>query len=136
MGHMKDFDIRIRNGGDDAIAAVSEYVAALRITAAERQAIEVACEDLRHQEEVATLRGLLQRMDCAQSPRWIPVSERLPEEGEVVLAYLPKQIDVESGVYAAMLSKLQTLKGTFSTSFGFGFEATHWMPLPEPPEVT
>jgi hypothetical protein len=68
-------------------------------------------------------------------PRWIPVQERLPEEGVVVLAYLPKQADVESGVYASMLSKLQTLKGTFSTSFGFGFEATHWMPLPEPPEV-
>ena len=65
---------------------------------------------------------------------WIPVSERLPEEGVVVLAYLPKQADVESGVYAAMLSKLQTLKGTFSTSFGFGFEATHWMPLPSPPD--
>lgn len=27
MGIMKDFDIRIRNGGDDAIAAVTEYVA-------------------------------------------------------------------------------------------------------------
>ena len=64
---------------------------------------------------------------------WIPVTERLPEEGVVVLAFLPKQGDVESGVYAAMLSKLQTLNGTFSTSFGFGFEATHWMPLPAPP---
>lgn len=68
-----------------------------------------------------------------QLPRWIPVTERLPEEGVVVLAYLPKQADVEGGVYAAMLSKLQTLRGTFSTSFGFGFEATHWMPLPAPP---
>lgn len=29
MGRMKDFDIRIRNGGDDAIAAVSEYVSHL-----------------------------------------------------------------------------------------------------------
>ena len=74
-------------------------------------------------------------MDEHYPPRWIPVGERLPEEGVVVLAYLPKQADVESGVYAAMLSKLQTLRGTFSTSFGFGFEATHWMPLPEPPEV-
>ena len=68
-------------------------------------------------------------------PRWIPVEERLPEEGVVVLAFLPKQGDVESGVYAAMLSKLQALKGTFSTSFGFGFEATHWTPLPKPPDV-
>ena len=68
------------------------------------------------------------------SGEWIPVTERLPEEGVVVLAFLPKQGDVESGVYAAMLSKLQTLKGTFSTSFGFGFKATHWMPLPSPPD--
>jgi hypothetical protein len=29
MGRMKDFDIRIRTGGDDAIAAVSEYVSHL-----------------------------------------------------------------------------------------------------------
>ena len=67
------------------------------------------------------------------SDQWISVSERLPKEGVVVLAFLPKQGDVESGVYAAVLSELQTLHGTFSTSFGFGFEATHWMPMPEPP---
>jgi hypothetical protein len=69
------------------------------------------------------------------SGEWIPVTERLPEEGVVVLAFLLKQGDVESGVYTAMLSKLQTLKGTFSTSFGFGFEATHWMPLPALPSA-
>ena len=112
MGAMKDFDRRIRQGGDDAIAAVSECVSGVE--------------------------GWLKSFAALAKhviPRWIPVSERLPEEGVVVLAYLPKQADVESGVYAAMLSKLQTLKGTFSTSFGFGFEATHWMPLPEPPEV-
>jgi hypothetical protein len=67
------------------------------------------------------------------SGAWIPVTERLPEEGVVVLAFLPRQGDVESGVFAAVLSELQTLKGTFSTSFGFGFEASHWMPLPAPP---
>lgn len=26
MGHMKDFDLRIRQGGDDAVAAVSELL--------------------------------------------------------------------------------------------------------------
>jgi hypothetical protein len=67
------------------------------------------------------------------SGEWISVTERLPEEGVVVLAFLPKQGGVEGGVYAAALSELQTLKGTFSTSFGFGFEATHWMPLPGQP---
>lgn len=32
------------------------------LTDAEREALEVACEDLRHVEEVATLRGLLERL--------------------------------------------------------------------------
>lgn len=124
MGHMKDFDRRIRQGGDDAITAVSEYVAALRITAAERQAIEVACEDLRHQEEVATLRGLLQRMDCAQSPRWIPVSERLPEE-EMVLVW-----SSSNGLH---LARLDSRRQWMDADDNHGKKITHWMPLPEPP---
>lgn len=37
------------------------------LTQEEREAIEVACEDLRHVEEVSTLRGLLERMPCATS---------------------------------------------------------------------
>jgi hypothetical protein len=32
------------------------------LTGAEREAIEVACQDLRHTDEVATLRGLLDRL--------------------------------------------------------------------------
>lgn len=36
MGHMKDLDRRIRQGGDDAIAAVSEYVAGRWILVSER----------------------------------------------------------------------------------------------------
>ena len=131
MGHMKDFDRRIRQGGDDAIAAVSEYVKELEGEVASAR----ACADMMLQGTGQKLGEELARrvMDEHYPPRWIPVGERLPEEGVVVLAYLPKQADVESGVYAAMLSKLQTLKGTFSTSFGFGFKATHWMPLPSPP---
>ena len=131
MGHMKDFDRRIRQGGDDAIAAVSEYVEELEGEVASAR----ACAEMMLQGTGQKLGEELARrvMDEHYPPRWIPVGERLPEEGVVVLAYLPKQADVEGGVYAAMLSKLQTLRGTFSTSFGFGFEATHWMPLPAPP---
>jgi len=33
------------------------------LTDAERDALEVACQDLRHTEEVATLRGLLERLE-------------------------------------------------------------------------
>ena len=38
------------------------YRPALVLTDAEREAIEVACQDLRHTEEAATLRGLLERL--------------------------------------------------------------------------
>ena len=112
FGQSDELVTRIYAGGDDAVKAIRDYATECK----------AHCRSL-----VAFAKSV--------EPRWIPVEERLPEEGVVVLAYLPKQADIESGVYAAMLSKLQTLKGTFSTSFGFGFEATHWMPLPEPPEV-
>lgn len=81
MGYMKDFDRRIRQGGDDAVRAALEY------------ALTVAA-------------------------RWIPVEERLPEEGEVVLLYYGGDTDpIAVGKY-----------------LGLG-GVTHWMPLPEPPEV-
>ena len=96
MGRMKDFDRRIRQGGDDAIAAVSELMAS----------------------------------------RWIPVEERLPEEGVRVLVCntyggsLPNQGDtgyvVDNGVMEG--------EEWCITDDPF-FHVTHWMPLPEPPEV-
>lgn len=50
--------------------------------------------------------------------RWIPVEERLPEEGEVVLLYYGGDTDpIAVGKY-----------------LGLG-GVTHWMPLAEPPEV-
>lgn len=57
MGRMKDFDIRIRGGGDAAIDAVSEL-----LEASDRE-----------------LRLLQYRL------RWIPVRERPPERGVDVL---------------------------------------------------
>ena len=44
------------------MSATRDEIARLRLTDEEREAIEVACQDLRHTKEVATLRGLLERM--------------------------------------------------------------------------
>lgn len=90
MGLMKDLDRRIRQGGDDAIAAVSELL-----------------------------------------PRWTIVEERLPERGESVLLWFGTERYAEVGEFD------QLTNGTawFVTRDDGAARPTHWMPLPEPPEV-
>lgn len=54
----------LSHGPEVVCSLLSEAIAEierLRLTEAEREAIQVACDDLRHAEEVATLRGLLER---------------------------------------------------------------------------
>lgn len=59
-------------------------------------------------------------LEAAQ--RWIPVSERLPEERQNVLA-LDRTGTAYHWEYSRSLSNI------------FVSDYTHWMPLPEPPEV-
>jgi len=68
-------------------------------------------------------------------PRWIPVSERLPEVGGRVLIYCPLLCPHE--VIGATFWEGQTLKGWWTDDVQQlgGTEPTHWMKLPEPPEV-
>jgi len=87
MGCMKDLDRRIRQGGDDAIAAVSELL-----------------------------------------PRWIPVSDRLPEEDVDVL------VMTNYGMHVADLDEDGLWNASHGDSWQFP-EPSHWMPLPEPPEA-
>lgn len=82
-------------------------------------------------KEIEKLRG--------QVPRWIPVEERLPElqswgASEVVLGLIKSE-------NAPSLNKLHNLtlcvycdNGIWSMP-GRYVAITHWMPLPEPPEV-
>lgn len=61
---------------------------------------------------------------------WISVEDRLPDQGQPVIYWFSLL-----GVFAG---KFERLNGTnlFSGERGFlGDEVTHWMPLPEPPEV-
>lgn len=96
MGAMKDFDRRIRQGGDDAVRAALEY------------ALTVAA-------------------------RWIPAEERLPEEGRLVLWYRP---DERWPVTSGRFERPHHVNdgGDLCVPFSEG-RYTHWMPLPEPPEV-
>lgn len=78
------------------------------------------------QQEIEKLRG--------QVPRWIPVEERLPEvwrndeTAELVnyMIYSP-DFGVDIGNYHAKAKKWLCM--------ALPCTVTHWMPLPEPPEV-
>lgn len=78
------------------------------------------------QQEIEKLRG--------QLPRWIPVTERLPEDRSdvLVVAYWHER-------WGAYMGWCAPERAAWSVHVGIGdrsdIAVTHWMPLPEPPEV-
>jgi hypothetical protein len=74
------------------------------------------------------------QLQTLRASRWIPVSERLPEEDEDVLVMTAEGKFASGGMHVASLDE----DGVWYPSHGDGWEfpdVTHWMPLPEPPEV-
>ena len=67
---------------------------------------------------------LCKRKD-AKIPRWIPVTERLPEPGEWVLAW--------SNGYTSAIEAFLEFGAWIDDAF-MKVEVTHWMPLPQPPK--
>ena len=81
------------------------------------------------QQEIEKLRG--------QVPRWIPVEERLPEYGVRVLATDMYEEDDCTGIWTREEDK-DDADGCWHDEHDWWHaldEVTHWMPLPEPPEV-
>ena len=60
--------------------------------------------------------------------KWIPVTERLPKEGECVLAY-----DTRDDFVALLEFSGSALYDSDYIPQGID-EVTHWMPLPQPPK--
>ena len=78
-------------------------------------------------EAADAIEDLWQALDTAQGvlseqpSTWIPVTERLPDDGETVLIF--------SKTHKTIL--FDWIRNNEWLCFG---NATHWMPLPEPPE--
>lgn len=81
------------------------------------------------QHEIEKLRG--------QVPRWIPVTERLPDHDELVLVIAsgkPKEnITLDGAIELATLYSDGWCLETWPE--WTGANVTYWMPLPEPPEM-
>ena len=76
-----------------------------------------------------------------EQPRWISVAERLPKRGETVLCYMNFERDgsdltwkntITENRYDGVLVGSNPKKHVWEWQGDF---VTHWMPLPEPPEV-
>lgn len=72
--------------------------------------------------------------------RWIPVEERLPEEGSFVLGAQYDRIAPEDGyeveyfLYGSKNVYNGSLWYSWPDNGGEDMVVTHWMPLPEPPK--
>ena len=93
-----------------------------------------AADQLENQNaHIAALQQGIEKLR-AQLPRWIPVTERLPEgrSDVLVVAYWRERWGVYMGWCAPE-------RAAWSVHIGIGdrsdIAVTHWMPLPEPPEV-
>lgn len=64
-------------------------------------------------------------IEKAKKPKWIPVSERLPEKDVKVLTF---------GVYGFSVNYRDRFSGKWRGVNGKPEWITHWMPLPEPPK--
>ena len=116
----------------------NEIVAALRTTESrsKRELLDTAADLIelltdrcaRYAEEIAVAR---------ERQRWIPVTERLPEtnDGDYVLAcvtWKDTHIDYQNAVVMAFVSE----EGLVDVEMDCVLDGvTHWMPLPEGPEV-
>lgn len=90
-------------------------------------------ELLPYMRQVEKGMGLLDKADAllnAVKPRWIPVEERLPEEGVSVQVCFRSQ----GGTAQAVSERFINDNNKSYWSGLCGMKPTHWMPLPEPPK--
>ena len=73
----------------------------------------------------------------AKVPKWISAEERLPEPDTSVLVYQTSPNKVINFIAIGHIEEDEECDGNFAwVAFGSpGNTVTHWMPLPEPPEV-
>ena len=86
-----------------------------------------------YNEAADAIEELMRRCEQFQympPPAWIPVTERLPEEGVSVQVCFRSQ----GGIAQAVSERFVNDRNQSYWSGLCGMKPTHWMPLPEPPK--
>ena len=106
----------------EAIKAMHNLNMVLSITPSEREAVNMAIAALEEQQSRREWyqKGYADGKKDAENDRWVPVEERLPEDGETVLC--------TDGAYIY----LTEYDADWDAAFGDMDGITAWQPLPEP----
>jgi hypothetical protein len=83
------------------------------------------------QETLDCLSEAADAIEELSKPKWIPMTERLPKEGEFVLVYGDLYPNKHDGGVIAVSKRMDW---NYWQGFGRERNITHWMPLPEPPK--
>lgn len=110
-----------------------ELIAALRRMKVETGSLVCVGCGYEHSCGVHGCAVMREASEALQRFQWIPVTERLPAEGERVLAAV-------EGTWVG--EAYRDMRDVWMRSYGtpwdasIGVSVTHWMPLPDAPEVT
>ena len=81
---------------------------------------------LKDAESTLLLKETADAIEELSKPRWIPVTEKLPDEHESVLVYNPQYQITVGYIYGGGQFRVRAVL--------FPETPTYWMPLPLPPE--
>ena len=128
----------LREHAADRIEAQVKVKMERDIIGAMRTAFEQSADRIVAAEESAlVLKKEIEKLR-AQLPRWIPVEERLPKYGVRVLATDMYEEDDCTGIWTREEYPDDPEYGCWIDERGWWHafdDVTHWMPLPETPEV-
>ena len=122
--HMKDYTLTVRQVLENLATLAHSYETVSRGASPTGN----YCFSINVADMAASLKAA--QVLISQLPYWIPVEEQLPDDGVEVLVSVDENSD-DCGYHVCLYRGDEWVR----SESGYIFGVTHWMPLPEPPEV-